>query len=67
MTRDHVKNMLGKPAETPGAANDLLKKIKLLMNFAIDTHWRNDNPAARIKKYNAGEWHTWEDDELAVF
>ena len=42
MTRQHVQNMVAKRAATPGAANDLLKKIKILVRFAIDNgrKWR---------------------------
>lgn len=67
MTRQHVQGMFAKRAETPGAANDLLKKIKILVHFAIDNGWRKDDPTLRIKKFAAGEFHTWTDDEIAVY
>ena len=44
MRRMHVERMLAKRAETPGAANDLLKKIRILMNFAIAHEVRRDDP-----------------------
>ena len=57
--------MVGKRAATPGAANDVLKKIKILMHFAVDNGWRRDDPTVRIKSFAEGEFHTWTDDEIA--
>src|SRR5262249_8519499 len=51
MRREHVKHMIAKRDDTPGAANDLLKKIRILVRFAIDNGWRNDDPTQRIKKH----------------
>lgn len=67
MQRAHVKKIIANRAETPGAANDLLKKIRLLMNFAIDAGWRGDNPASRIPRFTAGEFHTWTEEEIDLF
>lgn len=67
MKREHVKTMLSKRSTTPGAANDLLKKIRILLHFAIDSGWRRDDPALRLKKFAEGEFHTWTDDEIARF
>ena len=67
MRREHVKRMVSKRAATPGAANDMLKKLKVILNFAIDNGMRTDNPASRIKKFAAGEFHTWTDAEIATF
>ena len=52
---------------TPGAANDVLKKLKILLHFAIDNGWRKDDPTLRIKGYAEGEFHTWTDEEIAQF
>jgi integrase len=67
MTRQHVQQIIGRRAATPGAANDLLKKLKILMHFAIDNGWRKDDPTLRIKKFGEGEFHTWTDEEIARF
>lgn len=67
MRREHVSTMIGKRAHTPGAANDLAKKIRLLMNFAIAHGLRTDNPTAKMKKFKGEEWHTWTDDEIERF
>lgn len=67
MKRQHVMQMIGKRSATPGAANDVLKKIKILLHFAVDNGWRRDDPTVRIKSFAEGEFHTWTDDEIQVF
>lgn len=62
-----MQKIVAKRAATPGAANDVLKKIKILLHFAIDNGWRKDDPALRIKKFAEGEFHTWTDEEIAAY
>jgi len=67
MTRQHIQQIVGRRAATPGAAHDLLKKIKILMHFAIDNGWRKDDPSVRLKNFALGEFHTWTDEEIERF
>jgi integrase len=68
MRREHVSKMIAKRASTPAAANDLLKKISILVQFAIDNGWRTDDPTLRIKKFANGDGHhTWTEEEIAIF
>ncbi len=67
MSREHVRRILAKRSDTPGAANSLLQKLKVLIHFAIDSGWRNDDPTLRIKKYVKGEFHTWTEEELTQY
>ena len=67
MRREHVSRIITNRADTPGAANDLLKKIRILIHFAIDNGWHTDDPTLRLKKFAAGEFHSWTDDEIAMF
>lgn len=67
MTREHMRRILAKRADTPGAANSVLQKLKVLVHFAIDNGWRKDDPTLRIKKFAKGEFHTWTEDEIAQF
>ena len=67
MTRDHVRRILTERAETPGAANSALQKLKVLLHFAIENNWRKDDPTLRIKKFAGGEFHTWTEDELQQY
>jgi hypothetical protein len=67
MTREHVRCIISKRADTPGAANSVLQKLKVLIHFAIDNGWRRDDPTLRIKKFAKGEFHTWTEEELARY
>jgi integrase len=67
MIRDDVKRIVASKADTPGAANDLLKKIRALIRFAIESGIRADDPTLRIKAFPEGEIHTWTEDEIAQF
>jgi len=67
MRRDDVKKIMALKAATPGSANDLLKKIRTLIKFAIDTGWRTDDPTLRIKTFPEQEFHTWTEDEIAQY
>lgn len=67
MKREHVSRIIGAMAETPAAANNLLKNLRVLMGFAIVNNWRVDDPTAKIKKFREGEFHTWTEEELKVF
>lgn len=49
------------------SACDVLKKLKILLHFAIDNGWRKDDPTLRIKRFAEGEFHTWSDEEIAKF
>jgi len=67
MTREHVRSILSRRSETPGAANSVLQKLKVLLHFAIDNAWRRDDPTLRLKKFASGEFHTWTEEEIAAF
>jgi integrase len=67
MVRDDVKRIIAAKANTPGAANDLLKKIRALIKFAIESGIRTDDPTVRIKTFPEGTIHTWTEDEIAQF
>lgn len=49
---------------TPAIANQFVTAISVLMNFAVDRGYRDDNPALRMKKLKCGEWSAWEEEEL---
>jgi enterobacteria phage integrase len=67
MVRDDVKRIVTSKADTPGAANDLLKKIRALIKFAIESGVRTDDPTLRIRTFPEGTIHTWTEDEIAQF
>jgi len=67
MTREDVQRIMSKLRETPGMANDMLRRIRALIHFAIDEKIRTDDPTVRIKLFKLGEFHTWTEEEIAAF
>lgn len=67
MTRAHVDILIGAKAETPAAANTLLKRLRTLLKYAMALGWRHTDPTVGVDKFAEGEYHTWTDDELAQF
>ncbi|WP_298962549.1 tyrosine-type recombinase/integrase [uncultured Methylobacterium sp.] len=65
--REHIKAMMAKRADRPSSANDTLKKLRILLKFAIDISWRRDDPTIGMKKFKEGEHHTWTEAEIADF
>ena len=53
---------------SPGAANDTLKKLRILARFAMERGYRRDDPTFGIRRFPAGEGHhTWNEAEIAQF
>lgn len=54
-------------AETPAAANNMLTQVSKLMKLAKVLRWRADDPTEDVKRFETGNHHTWEADEVAAF
>jgi integrase len=69
LSRRHVADIIGAKADTPEAANNLLKVLRVLLAYAVDQNMIESNPAAGVKKYRSrGEgFHTWTEAEIAQF
>jgi integrase len=67
MRRENVVKIVGERVETPAAANNLLRKLRAVMGFAIVNGWRTDDPTAKVKKFPEGTHHTWNEAEIARF
>jgi integrase len=69
LSRTHIKNIIGAKAETPEAANNLLKVLRVLLGFAIEQGMIESNPATGVKHYKSREEgiHPWSEDEVAQF
>ncbi|MET0568319.1 MAG: tyrosine-type recombinase/integrase [Hyphomicrobiaceae bacterium] len=63
----HIRKIRDDRAETPGAANTIVRMLKLVLNFAVDEEWIESNPAAKMKELKVGEWRDWTDEECTVF
>jgi integrase len=67
--RKHVKDIVGAKADTPHAANSLLKMLRILLSHAVSIDMIENNPAIGVKKYktSGGGFHSWSEDEIAQF
>lgn len=65
----HVANLIEQMADTPSAANNLLKRLRQLFDFAIRIGIRADNPAKAVKalKTRTGGFKTWQEEQIAQF
>jgi integrase len=62
-----VRKMRDERADTPGAANTIVRMLKLVLNFGVEEEWIEANPAAKMKLLRVGEWRAWTDEECAAF
>jgi integrase len=67
MTRERVEKIVLAKAGTPAAANNLLKKIRRLVSFAIETGLMTADPTKGIKRFSEGSHHSWTEAEIAQF
>ena len=67
LERKHVLAWRDAKKATPGAANNLIRYLKVLMAFAIDRGYRNDNPVQNVKLLKVGEHRAWTNEEMAHF
>jgi integrase len=69
LKRSHISDIIGAKADTPEAANNLLKVLRVLLDYAVGQDMIDSNPAAGVKKYRShGEgFHIWSEDEIARF
>jgi integrase len=69
LSRRHVADIIGAKADTPEAANNLLKVLRVLLAYAVDQNMIESNPAAGVKKYRSrGDgFHAWTESEIAQF
>lgn len=69
MRPSHVRARRDLLAETPGAANNLVKFLRVLFKFAIRYDHHDRNPAAEVEllKGSAEGWHSWTLAEIEQF
>jgi len=65
--RRHIRKMRDARADTPGAANTIVRMLKLLLNFAVEEEWIEANPANKMGLLRTGEWRAWKDEECKQF
>ena len=52
LTAAHVKAIIGDMSDRPGAANNLLKALRVLLRHAIDMGLIHDSPARNVRKFS---------------
>jgi integrase len=69
LERRHVLKMLDAKAETPAAARDLLRCLRVLISYAVNIGIRTDDPSAgmRMKQPKSDGYRTWSEDDIAAF
>lgn len=69
LDRRGVKNIIAAEGGRPGAANTVLRMLRMLMNFAIDEEDRGDNPTLGIKKLRGREGGliAWREEDIDRF
>ncbi len=69
LARKHVVMMLGAKAETPVAARDFLRCLRLLVHYAISVGVRQDDPTAgvRVKMPKSDGFRSWTEEDIAAF
>jgi integrase len=67
--RGHIKDLIGSKSNTPEAANNFLKIIRVLLAHAVDVGMIDSNPAIGIRGYptKGDGFHTWSEDEISQF
>jgi integrase len=67
LERHHILEWRDGMKKTPGAANTMLRVLKVLLTFSVDRKFRKDNPALGIKELKGGRFRSWTDTELLAF
>src|SRR5262249_50696807 len=69
LQRAHIRSIIGAKANTPEAANNLLKVLRVLLDYAVSEDMIASNPALHVKRYTSkGEGiHAWGEAEVAQF
>src|SRR5262245_62172407 len=69
LSRRHIVKMLDAKADTPAAARDFLRCLRLVVRYAIGIGVRQDDPTAgvRVKLPKSDGYHSWTEEEIAAF
>ena len=65
----HIRHIIGAKADKPEAANNLLKVLRVVLDYAVSEDMIASNPALHVKRYSSkGKGiHTWTESEVAQF
>lgn len=65
----HVRKIIAAKSETPAAANNLLRILRLVMKFALEDDWITHDPTAGVRKikHKSKGFTTWAESDIAKF
>jgi len=69
LRKEDVERSRDKRSKTPGAADKLVKYLRVMFKWAIDKKHAQQNPAIGVTKINTESegWHTWTPAEVDLF
>jgi enterobacteria phage integrase len=68
LNQDRINDFILKPlSDRPGAKLDTLKKLRILINHAVEKGLLKHDPSLGIKRPKGGEIRAWTDAEMAAF
>jgi site-specific recombinase XerD len=69
LRKEDVERSRDKRSATPGAADKLVKYLRVMFKWAIDKKHTQQNPATGVAKINTESlgWHTWTPAEVDIY
>jgi integrase len=69
LTAQNVVKIMESMQHTPSAANNLLKRLRMILDYAVIIGMRDNNPAKVVKpiRIKSDGFHKWEEAEIAQF
>jgi integrase len=69
LQRGHIVKLMAARAEKPGSANGLHKVLRAMMQHAVETGLRSDDPTRDVKVIRAKTdgYHSWTESEIEQF
>jgi len=69
LRREHIVKLMAARAEKPGSANGLHKVLRVMMQHALETGLRSDDPTRDVKviRVKTDGYHSWTESEIEQF
>jgi integrase len=69
LKRVHIEQFMADKEDTPTAANNLLKILRVMLRLAVRENMISSNPTTGVEKYkiDSDGHHTWSEDEIAHY
>ena len=67
LTRRNIATLRDSMKDKPGAANKMLRVLKVLLGFAVNRDYIRDNLARGVKMMKGGEHRAWTAEEITTF